>query len=207
MKSGNHSIQAYQNIFNWQPYKNLNILPLYDSQTFWCNESKTSPTHTTRTYTRSGGAVPFILNSALNGGEWSAQRPGPLCPLRKSTQCPSKWMWVGPRAGLGVLQKSKISSPAGTLTPDHPTYSLVTITTTLSRVPFLRVYNKLHGWKLGVLLLYISALYSCRGEEEENNVPNVPRESTGWNIAVLNRQICPNLKWPLLSKNTFLPAI
>ena len=39
---------------------------------------------------------------------------------------------VGPRAGLAVLKKRKISSPAEIRTPDLPPHSLVIIPTTLS---------------------------------------------------------------------------
>jgi hypothetical protein len=97
-----------------------------------------------------------------------------------------------PEPAWAFCRRANSLTPAGTRTPYHPTCSLVTVPTTISRVHFL--YNKPHGWKLGVLLLYISALHYSRGEEEENNVPSVPRESTGRKIAVLNRQICPNLK-------------
>jgi len=49
------------------------------------------------------------MTAALEGGEWSAARPGRTLPPGK-TWYPLRGGWVGPRAGL---DGRKISSPPG----------------------------------------------------------------------------------------------
>jgi hypothetical protein len=51
-----------------------------------------------------------FLTSALDGGEWSASRPG-LFTSRERTPG-TRWIggWVGPRAGLDAVVKRKIPS-------------------------------------------------------------------------------------------------
>jgi hypothetical protein len=46
-----------------------------------------------------------------------------------------------------------------------------------------------------------------REKDRKTNDPNVPRAWTGLKIAVWNSQICPNLKWSLLSTDKILPVI
>jgi len=57
------------------------------------------------------------LTSALDGGEWSASRPGRFTPGKGVTV--THWIrgWVGPRAGLGAVAKRKILVPTGNRTP------------------------------------------------------------------------------------------
>jgi hypothetical protein len=51
------------------------------------------------------------LTSALDGGEWSASRPGRFTPRERAPG--SHWIggWVGPRAVLDAVVKRKIPSP------------------------------------------------------------------------------------------------
>jgi hypothetical protein len=51
------------------------------------------------------------LTSALEGGEWSASRPGRFTPRERDTG--THWIggWVGPRAILAAVMKRKIPSP------------------------------------------------------------------------------------------------
>jgi hypothetical protein len=54
-----------------------------------------------------------ILDSALDGGEWSASRP---CRFTlKETALDAHWIggWVGPRAGVDIIEKGKILSSVG----------------------------------------------------------------------------------------------
>jgi hypothetical protein len=51
--------------------------------------------------------------SALDGGEWSASRPGRALP-------PGKGGWVGPRAGLDTEDIGKILCPCRGSNPDRP---------------------------------------------------------------------------------------
>jgi hypothetical protein len=55
----------------------------------------------------SGGIIPPFLTSALDGVEWSASRPGGFTPGEIGPG--TYWIggWVGPRAGLGVVEKRK----------------------------------------------------------------------------------------------------
>ena len=88
--------------------------------------------HTTRTYTRSGGEIPLILNSALNVGEWSDSCRGRFVPCERALGAHR----IGCERARAFCKRVNSLAPAGTRTPDHPTFSLVTIPTTLSRVPF-----------------------------------------------------------------------
>jgi hypothetical protein len=55
----------------------------------------------------SGGIAPTFLTLALEGGEWSASRPGRFTPGEIATG--AYWLgWVGPRAGLDAVEKRKI---------------------------------------------------------------------------------------------------
>jgi hypothetical protein len=69
--------------------------------------------------------------------EWSVSRPGRFTTgeIAPGTQ----WIggWVGPRAGLDVMEKRKNVSPLMQMEPsflDRPVRSLVTMWTELSRV-------------------------------------------------------------------------
>jgi hypothetical protein len=51
------------------------------------------------------------LTSALDGGEWSASRPGRYTSRERAPG--THWIggWVGPRAGLDAVAKRRIPSP------------------------------------------------------------------------------------------------
>jgi hypothetical protein len=57
------------------------------------------------------------LTSALDGGEWSASRPGRFIPRERIPG--THWIggWVGPRAVLDAVVKRKIPSPRRELNP------------------------------------------------------------------------------------------
>jgi hypothetical protein len=73
-----------------------------------------------KAYWGSGGIVPYSLISALDGGEWSASRPGHFTPREKAPGI--QWIggWVGPRAVLHTVVKRKISSPRQESNPSTP---------------------------------------------------------------------------------------
>jgi hypothetical protein len=56
----------------------------------------------------SGGIPPPFLTLALDGGEWSASGPYFFTPRVRAPDY--NWIggWVGPRAGLDVVEKRKI---------------------------------------------------------------------------------------------------
>jgi hypothetical protein len=76
--------------------------------------------HAIKTHWWSGGISQLTLTSALDGGEWSASRPGRFI---SSERAPSThWVggWVGPKAGLDTVSKRKIPNPRQESNPDHP---------------------------------------------------------------------------------------
>jgi hypothetical protein len=76
--------------------------------------------HPMKTYSGSGGIAPRILTSALDGGEWSASRPGRFTPRGITARTHWVWGWVGPRAGMDMVSKTEIPSPRRESKPDHP---------------------------------------------------------------------------------------
>jgi hypothetical protein len=59
------------------------------------------------------------LTLALDGGEWSASRPGLFTPRERASG--THWIgWVGPRAILDAVVKKKIPSPCQELNPRTP---------------------------------------------------------------------------------------
>jgi hypothetical protein len=72
-------------------------------------------------YEGSEGQLPSFLNSALDGGEWSASRPGPFTSGESASGTYLTGEWVGSRAGLDALEKREIFAPARNRTPAvHP---------------------------------------------------------------------------------------
>jgi hypothetical protein len=51
-----------------------------------------------------GIALPFLM-SALDGGEWSASRPGRFTPRERAAGTHSLWGWVGSGAGLDAVEQ------------------------------------------------------------------------------------------------------
>jgi hypothetical protein len=77
----------------------------------------------------SGGIAPQFLTSALGRSEWSAWRPCRFTSREKALGTHCIGGWVGPRVGLNVMEKRKISCPYREWNPDssavHPVaYSL-----------------------------------------------------------------------------------
>jgi hypothetical protein len=65
------------------------------------------------------------LTSALDGGEWSASRPGRFTPWERAPGTPWIGGWVGPRAVLDAVVKRKIPSPRREPNPRTPIVQLV----------------------------------------------------------------------------------
>jgi hypothetical protein len=61
-----------------------------------------------------------MKTSALDGGEWSASRPGRFTPRERNPG--THWLrgWVGPSAVLDTVVKKKIPSPRRELNPRTP---------------------------------------------------------------------------------------
>jgi hypothetical protein len=64
---------------------------------------------------------PPFLTSALDGGEWSASRPGRLTPGKIAPCIHWRGGWAGPRACRDAMEKRKILSLPGVELPTfHP---------------------------------------------------------------------------------------
>jgi hypothetical protein len=61
------------------------------------------------------------MTSALDGGEWSASRPGrAFTPGERTSGTHCTGGWVGPRAGLDTEDRGKILCPCRVSNPDRP---------------------------------------------------------------------------------------
>jgi hypothetical protein len=62
-----------------------------------------------------------FTTSALDGGEWSASRPGRVfTPGERTPGTHCTGGWVGPRAGLDTEDRGKILCPCRGSNPDRP---------------------------------------------------------------------------------------
>jgi hypothetical protein len=97
------------------------------------SRGKVGPVHTPRMY-RGGVEIQFhsFLNLVLDKGNDQLQAPGRFTPGEKEAGTNSVEGCVVTTATPDVLEKRKISCPAGTQVPDRPVSNL--ITTTLSRL-------------------------------------------------------------------------
>jgi hypothetical protein len=67
--------------------------------------------HTMKAYWEWRYSSAHSLTSALDGGEWSASRPGCFTPRERAPDIHWIGDWVGPRAVLDAMVKKKIPSP------------------------------------------------------------------------------------------------
>jgi hypothetical protein len=76
--------------------------------------------HAVKMYWGVEGHLHTFLASALDGGEWSASRPGRLTPRERAPG--THWIgdWVSPRAVLDMVMKRKIPSPRRESNPRTP---------------------------------------------------------------------------------------
>jgi hypothetical protein len=73
-----------------------------------------------KAYWGSGGIAPRTLTSAIDGGEWSASRPGRFTPRERAPGTHWIGVWVSPRAVLDAVVKKKIPSPLRESNPTTP---------------------------------------------------------------------------------------
>jgi hypothetical protein len=71
-----------------------------------------------------GGIAPPVYKSALDGGEWSASRPGHFIPGERAPR--THWIggWVGLRADLGRCGEEKHRLSCRGSNPGRPTCNL-----------------------------------------------------------------------------------
>jgi hypothetical protein len=76
--------------------------------------------HAMKTYWGVEVKLHAFLNSALDGGEWSASRLGHFTPGERTPG--TRWIgvWLGPRAVLDTVAKRKIPSPRRESDPRTP---------------------------------------------------------------------------------------
>jgi hypothetical protein len=84
----------------------------------------------------SGGTAPLFLTSGLDGCEWSASRPGRCNPGEIAIG--THWIggWVGPRAGLDIVEKIIILPWPSSL------YPITIPTTAIFKLVFLKNSSK-----------------------------------------------------------------
>jgi hypothetical protein len=70
-----------------------------------------------KAYWGSGSIAHAFLNLALDGGEWSVSRSGRFTP--REIALGTHWIggWVGLRAGLDAVVRSKLPSPYRDMNP------------------------------------------------------------------------------------------
>jgi hypothetical protein len=61
--------------------------------------------------------------SALDGGDWSASRPGRSTRMERAPGTHQIGSWMGSTASLDAMVRRKFPAPTGTRTPDHPARS------------------------------------------------------------------------------------
>jgi hypothetical protein len=78
-----------------------------------------------KAYWESGGIAPLIFSPSLDGGEWSASRPGRFTSRERAPG--THWIggWVGPRAVLDAVVKRKIPSLCPESNPRTPIFQRV----------------------------------------------------------------------------------
>jgi hypothetical protein len=88
----------------------------------FCNvKGKAVPQHTYGGAGREEYSSYLFTTSKLDGGEWSASRPGRGLPPGKRPAVPIvRGGWVGPRAGLDTEVRGKILSPLPGIEPRPP---------------------------------------------------------------------------------------
>jgi hypothetical protein len=95
------------------------------------------------------------LTSALDGGEWSASRPGRFISRERASG--THWIggWVCPRAGLDAVVKRKIPSPRLESNPRTPIVQPVAQRyTDWAIMALLPLYVVISAWKLNSFFLY-----------------------------------------------------
>jgi hypothetical protein len=101
----------------------VNLLPRESSKRWRYIFPRTSFQLSSATWRRTGAWMYISihsLTSALDGGEWSASRPGRFTPKERATHTHSIGDWVGPRADLDTVVKRKIPSSRHESNPRTP---------------------------------------------------------------------------------------
>jgi hypothetical protein len=115
-----------------------------------------------------------FLTSALDGGEWSASRPGRDLPLGKGPGTHCTGGWVGPRAGLDTEDRGKILCPCRGSNPDlywlsYPGSILMNVLSKniniiihRNRPTFVPVgLHDCETWSLTIVFIKTAEKYSC----------------------------------------------
>jgi hypothetical protein len=97
-----------------------------------------------------------FLTSALDGGEWSASRPGHALPPGKDPRYPLTGGWVGIRAGLDTEDTGKVLCLCRGLNPGPPVCSQ-----TLYVIRCVRFYNRFGGNTVKGLRTLGDNIYDC----------------------------------------------
>jgi hypothetical protein len=101
-----------------------------------------------------------FLTSALEGGEWSASRPGRA--LAPGTHCTGGW--VGPRAGLDAGVGGKIFYPCRGSHPGRPVHRHTDWANGCSCFSYLTTLFQLHKRSISCALCQVLLEWSSHGE-------------------------------------------
>jgi hypothetical protein len=121
-----------------------------------------------------------FLNSALNGGQWSASRPRHFTSGVRASCTHWIWSWVGPRIDLDAVTKKLHLCPRRELNPCRPAPNLVSILTEL--LWLLPKYMKIKIYKDAILLCY------------SPEIMEIVAKSVFWESRVSNTFLAPHFR-------------
>jgi hypothetical protein len=110
------------------------------------------------------------LTFVLDGGNWSASRPGCFNPRWRALCTHWLWRWVGSRAGLDTVEYRKISCRCRELNPESSAVQLVAIPIQLSRpIENIKLDLKYKEWNkwTGSCWIRLSLMKGCCEQGDE----------------------------------------
>jgi hypothetical protein len=150
-----------------------------------CVKAKVAPLHATEALLgeRKYSSYSFST-SALDGGEWSALRPGRALAPGKETPVSIVHCWVGPRAGLDTEARGKILSPLPGIEPQSSGHSARSQTLYWLSYPAHRIYYSITFYSCSPIInyevLHRRACWKCTDLYRVESVRN--SGSRGWSI-------------------------
>jgi hypothetical protein len=124
-----------------------------------------------------------FFTSALDGGEWSASRPGRFTPTERAPGTHLLGGWEGPRAVLDAVMKRKIPRILFWI---YPVRILTRVPTNMSYVfvVLLNILRTMNGIYPSVLALFFSACVwrVALSVKKESVLPSLDRLRSMWEV-------------------------